>query len=855
MSAREWSRGPLLRRALVGCAALSWALLALGCDDREPRVWTPPPKPSPRLDAGLTGDMGEGGGGGGGGGGGAEAGMTGAGHMAGDMGGVAGGESESPWLSPQEAPRPEQVVMSASSERLWALWRHGDSLRLTSLSSAELAELSPSGLTLNERERSSELSAPLSLLEGLIEAEALAGLSLDELSLQSVYAERPWLTLSHPLLPSALLIDLSQPEAPPISLGLRGPFTFATHRDKLWLIGVNSEQPEQVAWRWLSSGELGELHRDQRGLSRVVSAAYALGQWVLSTEEGQCLTASRRSPAQAGRAWRCQSVALGRLYGDSAQLTQLGPLPRDDIRGRGLWAWSGTPGAVSEPLSAKPDEGISRLSSAEGLSWHGTGSLWSTEGDQRVAWSIQPWLISSMPAEASTEAGTEASTEASTEAGGANAERRGASEQIERALLSAALPSDGPLLALSASAERAFMMSWDEGIGAPVLLPSETWTLSAALELDEPDPSCQVELERCDELDHDCDGATHNGLCCLEGEVNAALLEGVVSADRDWLSAESELGLLVAVASGGDARLFTAPYTGGAAQLRARWPGVSKIEAIGNLYSLVALAARDSEGEPILLWNLNTGEGSYAQLPVPCDPLALSVIDQSFTTRVICADRVLEVTPSLAQITTLEPPEAGELLWAQRWHPEGLLADEVYYVVAIGETAQLSLWREGREEGLSVAREDGLGLPNILGLMEPSERLLALTPPTVAGGWPARVNAGSLQVWSPLAGWVTALGSRWPLTASVSAFAPLGVSVGYTEDPASVGDSFLQRLTIYTHHLGPNADFWGSPYKESIAKDSFAGAHPAGYPDLGGARPNLMSLVGSGLELSYLGCQ
>jgi hypothetical protein len=231
----------------------------------------------------------------------------------------------------------------------------------------------------------------------------------------------------------------------------------------------------------------------------------------------------------------------------------------------------------------------------------------------------------------------------------------------------------------------------------------------------------------------------------------------------------------------------------------------------------------------------------------------LSVISQTMRTRLICAEGVFEVEPSTGEVTQVDAPQQGEVIWARRWHPQGALPNDVYYVVALGESAQLSLWREGREEGLSVA--EGVALPSVTGLMDPADRLLPFTPPQADRGWPARVTtAGALEVWSPLGGWTPTLSTRWPLTASISPFRPLALSVGYTEDPRVVGDSFLQRVTIFTHHLGEGANFWGQPFKVSLSKDSFAGAHPAQFDDLG-ARPNVFSLVGSGLEMVTMGCE
>ena len=90
---------------------------------------------------------------------------------------------------------------------------------------------------------------------------------------------------------------------------------------------------------------------------------------------------------------------------------------------------------------------------------------------------------------------------------------------------------------------------------------------------------------------------------------------------------------------------------------------------------------------------------------------------------------------------------------------------------------------------------------------------------------------------------------------SLSPFAPLALSVGYDDDPAKVGDSFLQRLTVYTHDLSPGGSFWGEPLKEQVSKDSLNGAHLAGFPDLGALRPNVLILIGGGLELRTVGCE
>jgi hypothetical protein len=128
-------------------------------------------------------------------------------------------------------------------------------------------------------------------------------------------------------------------------------------------------------------------------------------------------------------------------------------------------------------------------------------------------------------------------------------------------------------------------------------------------------------------------------------------------------------------------------------------------------------------------------------------------------------------------------------------------------------------------------------------------------PPQDDEGRPSRARDRRLEVWSPSLGWTPAAGSRWPFSVSLSAFAPLALSVGYDDDPARVSDSFLQRLTVYTHDLSPGGSFWGEPLKAQVPKDSLNGAHLAGYPDLGGLRPSVWLLIGGGLELRTVGCE
>lgn len=876
----------------------------VSCDDRPARVWSPPPRPMPVIyDMGAGTDLDLGSGGGIAGESIDPAGIE-VGGMAGALGGTAGSEQLD--LNVEDAPPAQQVTMITSSEQIWIVWRHGNELRLSSFPITEVAQISTEGMLLKAKSQ----SIPLTFKFNPQDVEDALDLTLDELVLQGVYAQRPWLILSHPLLPSSLLLDLSDLESSPQFTDLSGPITVATHGAILWLIGrlpQSDLETDTVAWRWWNGESLGPRHQDRLGLSLPVHATYALGQWILSTQDGQCLTASRRNPDLEGTAWHCQSVSKSRIWGNPDQFTLIGPLPRvADNQRSGMWSWIGVPGFTGDPLYDAPNSNLTFISPHQAWSWHGEGLLWSNEFENnRYAWTVRRWVDSDTPstinagedgtggglagAETSAgieeagadivEAGAGASTVAGAEAGARGGEdhestagEHGGSLQggisdagssvvmdpssteplKEHQVLRASLTSISPTISVVDLGPQPLVFTWDLGQGVPKLMLGEPWEAVHELAQSHHD-SCLLEVERCDELDHDCDGSPNNGLCCQEGDVNAALLNGVISADRNWLTAESELGLLIAVASSNRADLFTAAYTGGDAQLRGTWPNIQRLELIGNLYSLVVLAGRNANDESILLWNLNT-EGSYVQLPAPCEPLALTIIDQSFKTRVICANQVFEVDPHLGQVTQVTAPEEGERLWVTRWHPQGLLADEVYYVVAIGETAQLSLWREGREEGLTLANESELILPNLLGQMDPSERLNPFLPPTVEGGWPARINQRKLEVWSPLVGWVNALNTRWPLTASLSSFSPLAVSVSYTEDPTSVGDSFLQRVTIFTHHLGRAADFWGKPFKVSISKDSFAGAHPAGYDDIDGLRPNLMTLIGNGLEMNHFNC-
>ena len=348
-------------------------------------------------------------------------------------------------------------------------------------------------------------------------------------------------------------------------------------------------------------------------------------------------------------------------------------------------------------------------------------------------------------------------------------------------------------------------------------------------------------------------GRRGGGVCCETLELATSQLAGVISPDRGWLTAQSELGIQLAVASQGSARLFSLPFTGGDSQQRALWPGVRRLTHIANRSSLFALAGEDMEGRPVLLWNINR-DGQMAQMASPCAPLALTVVNTTLKTRVLCAEGVFEAEPALGTITPAVAPEAGPLRWVTRWHPPTAQADEVYLAVALGEAAQLSLWREGGEEGLTLASARGVYLPNSIGGMTPEERAEPFMPPQREGGLPSRARERRLEVWLPQLGWVAALGSRWPFSVSLSPFAPLALSVGYDEDPAKVGDSFLQRLTVYSHDLSPGGSFWGEPLKAQVAKDSLGGAQLLGFPDVGGLRPNVMILVGGGVELRGLGC-
>ena len=687
-----------------------------------------------------------------------------------------------------------------------------------------------------------------------------------ELSFHTTHIESPYLIISAPER-EAVSARLTDAEPRLEQLGVTLPLA-VTEGDgavviigQLWSEVEASEEPEpeldpesnsepesdirsQIGWRFARNGVWGPIIEDTLGLRAAQGIVRALGGWVISAPEGLCYEMSERGGVSGS--WRCEARGDSVMLGGVNSVTHWGAIDRPHQESQstpGMWLWSGTPGRVIHPLDAESVSDPSLLTPAPlgasftlpyahiFLSDAGEIERWIARGDDpRVLWNTDD------------------------------------PERGERPLILskrgyAPLPTSADVdsvIDLVELSDRQLLLTWSSSLGALEISElSEVWverSLPSAPPLDE---YCLVESERCDDIDHDCDGAPRNQLCCPEGEISSTRLQDVLFPRLDWWSSDSEIGLLAAIASQGRARLFSMSSSGGDATLRASWSGVDALERFGHYLSLIALIARDDEGAPYLLLNRREVDGDptsdFVKRALSCEPRAVTVLDESHAVRVYCAEHSLLIETDGSE--SIEAyPEEGELQWATR-RVEGN-GRETSWLVALGEAHQLSVWRDQGRGGVSYIESDLISAPSSLGDLTPLDRMLPVQLPATADGLLARrVSDREVEVWVSGLGWIRLGGHRWPYWASISPAYSAAITVGYSEDPVTVGDSFLQRLNIRVHPLSGDGALLGHSLRERISRDSFGGAHFSRYRDESGGEPSLLTLIGGSIEFSDTVCR
>ena len=585
-----------------------------------------------------------------------------------------------------------------------------------------------------------------------------------------------------------------------------------------------------LAWRFTRDGNWSDLSEDHSGVSKPTALSRGLGSWILATEQGQCHMLNEQSGLH--HAWYCHSQPNSVLLSDDFEVKVLGRLLRsseDTPRGIGLWMWSGTPGRSVDPLFAsiqsQAETPVARLATDEALSL--------ADG------TIDRWLIKS---EAPQVLMVREDTQWSliTAYGKYNFEQQTAEEifgLIEN-------PSNRPSL-----------LYWNENTASLSIKPLEEseWTSFRLPSVAPEDELCLVSPERCDAIDHDCDGQPQNQLCCVQGDAVTSRLSDVLFPDYNWFTGDSEIGALVMVASQNSARLFSFSTNGGEATLRTQWADIKSISHFSNYLSLVSAIGHDQNGQAYLLQNQRIND-EWVKLALPCQAHAISVLDANHTTRVYCADKALLYNIDQELPVEETYPEASAVQWMTPWLTGTENLGEQYWLVALGEFNQLSLWK-GDLDGIVLGESETTFLPSALGWLTPDDRSLPIQLPPEEEGLMSRiVEQNYIELWIDGLGWSPLGGHRWPLWASLSHKQAIAISVGYDEDPAEVQDSFLQRVNVRLHSLHEDTVYFGESIKERISKDSFGGAHIANYDAQGSSRPNLIHLLAGSLELSNAVC-
>ena len=700
-----------------------------------------------------------------------------------------------------------------------------------------------------------------------------------EVTLRPVHANHPRLLFMRGASQSAQLYHFTAPDSPPLDLELTPPIYMASHEGEVLFWG---RIPDEMGWgwRWLIDDALTPVIKDDRGLSEVASVGYALERWFISTPEGQC---AHLSAGGIGLSWRCHSQAGSRSVGSLNDLSFIGEIPRssplfasDDTRG--FWTWVGAPGVAVNPYLDKEDEYRFRALSGRGdestQEWIGEGIVWRVDSievaDEEPNIEVDIGLMDSevmdsevidsgvMDSEVMDSGVMDSGVmDSDVTDGGVVTERHStlwALREPSGHLESTLLPDEEGGYGLIDWGATSFWVIWS---GEELTLsPLESWEDHGGVAQVAQEELCLFSPERCDSTDHDCDGRARGGLCCRlqdsdwAGTNFSVALPEVNALHSDWSVVDSDIGMLVMLAHSQRAELFSLPFEGGSPQLRAQWNQIQSLGIIGHFYSIVSMHATDTEGQSVLLWNLYDATlDAFIQRPSPCEaPLAITVLNTEHLTRVYCPEASFLIHPLTNESTRESYPLGAQLSWMTRWHPSSASVNERLFLVAQGAESRLSIWRDDPTLGvITDPTEVGHTLPLELSQLSTEDRQRPVHLSPIDGGWISRVSeARQLEVWVPLRGWTSALSSPWPHDVQISTFAPLALSLAFSSAPPEGEELDLTtlRYDLYYHTLSPSASFWGVQY---IENSTLSYPKFAKFQDLGGARPNLLTLTLGGV--------
>ena len=638
----------------------------------------------------------------------------------------------------------------------------------------------------------------------------------------------------------SLQADLDQPLS--TSLGLSGSILASKGDGGALLAGLlwrssslaTEDEPQMsepiFAWRFIRDGAWSPIQVDEIGIPTPTSLSQGLGGWILGTAAGQCFVLTER--AGLGDSWRCHTSDQSTLVSDDFGVLIMGQRLRsltDEPQGRGLWAWSGTPGHSIHFMNTVPqsvfDVSSSYLSAEQSISFiDGRLNRWIMKGQRPQILMSQEddnWHIVTT---------------------------RGTYSFIDRT-------GDHIFGLVFMNDERPARLSWREESGEVIIetLTTEEWRSYSLPSSAPEDELCIVAPERCDDVDHDCEGSNQNQRCCLQGESVTSRVQDVLFPRLNWFTGDSEIGALIMIASQSSARLFSFSTTGGEATLRSQWSNVQELTQFDNYLSLVAAIAVNEEGAFMLLQNRRIDD-QWFQYELPCEPLAITVLDATHKTRIYCADKSLIYSGEDETLTEEVFPEEGVIKWMTSWVIGHETLGQRYWLVAMGDSYQLSLWRDD-VDAISLGEDEIIHLPNSLGELVAIDREAPIQLPPRGEGLLGRViDNNHVEVWVDPVGWTPIGGHSFPLWATISPRYASAVSVGFSEDPLEIQDSFLQRVDVRIHPLQHHSVLFGEAIKERVSRDSFGGTHLANYDSQEGTRPNLISLVAGNLELSHLVC-
>ncbi len=596
---------------------------------------------------------------------------------------------------------------------------------------------------------------------------------------------------------------VSDPEEPPVELGIWPPLRFATIAVRgdiyLWVVGRSENSSGASAATVILEGEARMSMPDPGGGGVPNSMSVGLRSFALQYPDGTCRGLSEELGDDGE--WFCgggvDSFLVGEIQGPDETLFQVGALS-----GGGVYMWGAMPGAVEDPEDAEgPRVELAAGGTVERMHEVPDGLLLShsEDGARKALFLVE----------------------------------RDSSEIITL--------QEGELgLGVLQLGGTTYLVGWDGETVRPTLLAAGNVVDGPSPPEYQPDDgSCSApRAEDCSADDLDCDLFTRGALCCREltnsGDASFVPRDASGIAGSTFFLARSNDGPLIASMYGDTVHLMS---QGDAAadqlQSLATWAGVLSVEHFDSTGVDVVMVATVQAEEATAKVLLRFIGGDANQEAIPCEEvLGLRLLDDeegasTGVARVFCPDGARDIDGEGAVSELLAYPSGGES--ALRWVKLDATGDPNRILAAVGESWALQLWSFDDAEGF-VGDQVVDFLPGSLLYGAADDRALPFVLPA-GDARVTRVRDGALEVYVRDYGWTPTPATAWPVDAHISQFDAVAVSTAWVEGP-EVGD---RNLGFFVHDLRAGSTPWGrklrtlpDPFLGSDLQGTAIGRYPLG---------------------------